>query len=419
MAGLDTKSRYQGVFARHQLHCALSAGKRCNCSPSYYGVVWERDAARHRKTRRFPQAIEARDARADLREGLRKGSVVPESGMRLDEARQRFVHAAREGVALNKRGRRYRSRSVEDIESALAHVPNDLARRRVSEVKRGEVQALVDELSASGLSGSRIRSVVNSLRSLYRWAQDRELASHDPAQHVRLPANVAKVRDRVATPSEFAALLAALTRQTPDEHSEEKERGPRDALRESVPFALAGYATARRQEIRVLDWKHVNLDLGAIELAADEEGRKPGGSWRIVPVVAPLHSILREEWMAQGRPKKGKVCPPRRQSSSGLIALGTMQGRVHERWRALGFEPIGLHEARHSAATWLDHAGVSPKVASQIMGHKTPEYQPGAARITLERYTHVLPGELERARELLDAFLAERGSDDVTAVRRS
>lgn len=36
-------------------------------------------------------------------------------------------------------------------------------------------------------------------------------------------------------------------------------------------------------------------------------------------------------------------------------------------------------------------SGVSPKVASQIMGHKTPEYQPGAARITLERYTHMLP----------------------------
>lgn len=46
------------------------------------------------------------------------------------------------------------------------------------------------------------------------------------------------------------------------------------------------------------------------------------------------------------------------------------------------------------------------------MGHKTPEYQPGAARITLERYTHVLPGELERARELLDEFLAERVRDD-------
>lgn len=286
-----------------------------------------------------------------------------------------------------------------------------MSRCRLDRVTRGEVQALVDELAARGLSGSRVRAVVNSLRALYRWAQDRELANNDPAQHVRLPANAAKVRDRVATPTEFSALLAALSRPTPRERKSGKARSPRDALRDSVPFALAAYATARSQEIRVLDWRHVNLDVGAAELAGDEEGRKPGGSWRIVPLVAPLASILRQEWMAQGRPKKGKVCPPRKNSRSGLISLDHLQNRVHKRWRDLGLTPIGLHETRHTAATWLDHAGVSPKLASQIMGHKTPEYQPGAARITLERYTHALPGELERARELLDKFLEERSRE--------
>jgi hypothetical protein len=35
---------------------------------------------------------------------------------------------------------------------------------------------------------------------------------------------------------------------------------------------------------------------------------------------------------------------------------------------------------------------VSPKVASQIMGHKTLGYQPGAVAITLRRYTHTLAG---------------------------
>ncbi len=100
-----------------------------------------------------------------------------------------------------------------------------------------------------------------------------------------------------------------------------------------------------------------------------------------------------------------------------MIALGNVQERMHRRWRDLGMEPIGLHEARHTAATWLDHAGVSPKVASQIMGHRTPEYQPGAARITLERYTHMLPGELERARELLDKFLVERSAEPRDSVQ--
>src|SRR5215217_5684248 len=156
----------------------------------------------------------------------------------------------------------------------------------VASVMSVAVQRLVDDLTRAGMSGSRIRSVVNSLRSLYRWAQDRELGGHDPAANVRLPAMDAKPRDRVATPPEFATLLSALK--------------PADAL----PWALAGYATARKQEIRVLDWRHVDLKLGAIELAADEEGRKPGGSWRVVPLVKPLQGRLREARIAQGRPNE-------------------------------------------------------------------------------------------------------------------
>jgi hypothetical protein len=45
------------------------------------------------------------------------------------------------------------------------------------------------------------------------------------------------------------------------------------------------------------------------------------------------------------------------------------------------------------------------------MGHKTPRRQPDAASITLRRYTHVLPGDLQRARDQLDAFIAEREED--------
>lgn len=73
-----------------------------------------------------------------------------------------------------------------------------------------------------------------------------------------------------------------------------------------------------------------------------------------------------------------------------------------------GLQPITLQEARHTAATWLDAAGVPPKIASVLMGHATPAGQPGAAAITLARYTHSLPEDIQGARELLDAYLAKR-----------
>ncbi len=397
--GRDTRTKYQGVYARHKSDCAKTAdaGARCNCSPSFYGAAWDRIHGKHRKTRRFDVVGAARNARADLVAELRAGKLPAGTGLRLGEARDRFITAARDGIALNKWGRRYRPRAVEDLESALAQLPEPLLKRQVREVRRGDVQAVVDALVEKGRSGSRVRSVVNAIRSLYSWMQDRELVDHDPAARVRLPAMNAKPHDRVATPAEFAGLLEPLV------------------IADELPYALAAYGTARSQEVRILDWTHVDLELGAMELAADELGRKPGGSWRVVPFVSPLRALLRRAWLEQGRPKDGKVCPPRASSASGLLAVSHLQTRVQKVWRDAGLEPIGLHECRHTAATWLDHAGVSPKIASQLMGHSTPDYQAGAAPITLARYTHALPGELERARDELDAFLEERTAAEVLA----
>jgi hypothetical protein len=42
MAGRDTKTRFQAVFARHQAHCAIQRGRGCSCRPSYYGVAYDR-----------------------------------------------------------------------------------------------------------------------------------------------------------------------------------------------------------------------------------------------------------------------------------------------------------------------------------------------------------------------------------------
>ena len=100
----------------------------CNCSPRYYGVVLDARARKTRKTRRFARLLEARNARSDLVMALRNGIAAEALGPKLGEARTQFVEAAGEGVALNKWGRRYRRRAVQDLESALRQVPDDLAR---------------------------------------------------------------------------------------------------------------------------------------------------------------------------------------------------------------------------------------------------------------------------------------------------
>jgi len=65
--------------------------------------------------------------------------------------------------------------------------------------------------------------------------------------------------------------------------------------------------------------------------------------------------------------------------------------------RRLGF-PCRFHDLRHSHATHLLKGGVHPKVASERLGH-------ASIAITLDTYSHVLPGLQEDAARRVDAAL--------------
>jgi integrase len=395
---VDTKTRFPGVYARHSLYCDLGIGlDRCNCKPSYWGKVWDKEAGRHRKTAHKKSVGAARNARDDLRAQVNSGTVPKRiAGIGFKVAAKEFVADCRAGIALNKQGKPYTKKAITNLESSLRRLPASLRGKRLTAVKPGDFQSAVDGFRREGLSSSRIRAIINAGRSLYTWAIVREKAAENPALGVRLPVNDSEERDRIATPGEFAVLLDALD--------------PQDAL----PWAIAGYGTARLQEIQILEWPEVDFDHDVMLLAGDDEARKSEAARRIVPLVKPLHRRLHAEWVRQGEPKTGKVCPPRAASRSGLLSLNQLSKNVAEKWVKAGLRPIGLQDSRHTAATWLDHAGVAPKVASVFMGHKAPNRKrhPDAAPITLRRYTHVLPGELERARDQLDVFLAEREEEE-------
>lgn len=51
------------------------------------------------------------------------------------------------------------------------------------------------------------------------------------------------------------------------------------------------------------------------------------------------------------------------------MSTGGLAKRARKGWEGTKLEPITLQECRHTAASWLDAAGVSPKVASVLMGH--------------------------------------------------
>jgi integrase len=382
------------VYARHQQRCRTEEGGRCNCKPSYYGIAYDRARRKHVGTRRQPTTEAARNARADLQARLDRGEAPATRGVRLTEAREQFVKAAREGRALNKHGRRYKRKAIDLIEGRLKHdVEPRLGRRRIGDIRRGEVQAIVDDLTPVA-SGSSVRGVVNSLRALYTWAEDRDLVSHNPAARVKLPAMNATPIERVATPAEFARLLAAL--------------GTVDAL----AYGLAAYAMARAEQIRRARWQDVDLKVGAIELGVDPDARKSDAAHRVIPAVPPLLALLKRAYLEAGRPDGGELlCPPRyRARKSGL---------QHQWAREAGPHAVGRGQARADHASRVPpHRGHLARRCQRVAENRVvsdgahhPEQAGGAATITLARYTHALPDDIERAREQLAAYLAQAAKE--------
>jgi hypothetical protein len=79
--------------------------------------------------------------------------------------------------------------------------------------------------------------------------------------------------------------------------------------------------------------------------------------------------------------------------------------RANDAWTVAQLEPIGLHDARHAAASILIAAGVNAKALSVYMGHASPT-------ITLDRYGHLFPGNEEEAAALIDSYLDRIGGAD-------
>ncbi|HJZ35745.1 MAG TPA: tyrosine-type recombinase/integrase [Solirubrobacterales bacterium] len=409
----DTSTRYANVYARHELRCAKAVDKtrRCSCDPSYYGKVYDPAIGSYRVTKpRVKNLLQAKGMKDDLlvlvHTGLFPKDTSPEeqtASPTFAAGHTQFIKECKEGVARTKKGKRYTKKSIKSLDSGLRRVPEEIRGRPMSAVTKGELQGMVDGFlrGPKPLSAERIATIVNAIRSLYRWAIKREKASENPAAPVEVPVDDVEGEHRIATPGEFAELLDAIPGS--------------DAL----AWAIAGYTSARHQEIEVLDWADVDFTENAILLAGDDSARKSEAARRVVLMVRQLRVRMLAEWERQGRPESGPIFKPKRaDNKSGTADLNSVLRRITKKWKDRGLVPITFQDSRHTAATWLDHAGVSPKVASVIMGHKAPKLteHPDAAPITLRRYTHVLMGELERAFSRLEVFLAEREAEEREAV---
>ena len=292
---------------------------------------------------------------------------------------------AETGAIRTRSGDRYKPSALRGYEQALRlRLVPALGAHKLNDIDRSDLQRLVARWHEGGLSASSIRNTVNAIRAIYR---DADLLAQgsiaiNPTLGLRLPAVRGK-RDRIAPPDEALRLLQALP--------------PEDR----ALWATALFAGLRLGELMALRFEDLDFDQGTIAVTRGFDPKagfvdpKSKAGRRRVPIAALLREYL-ETHRELTRRESGLVFG---RSSDRPFQPQTVNERARRAWAKAGLNPIGLHECRHTCASFFIAAGVNAKTLATFMGH-------ASITTTLDRYGHLFPGSEAEAASLLDAYLA-------------
>lgn len=380
---------------------------RCNCpkGPSWRRIMWDADAG---KPIRSP-AQRSRDAAVNWQPA--PATEVDDDGEAVTASRT-FGDVAREWFGLycagripKRRGTGAPSRTTilpyraklfgpehPDRRTArkARHKPlvDEWGHRPGDEIEDIEWQTWFNELGDAGLSRSHLAELRAIVRSIYAYARMpsvRIWTCPDPTANLYLPAEGTRRKWRTALVPEAKKLLAALPQE------------------DRVPHALAMGAGLRRSEIARVDWADINLD--AKELVV-RVSKSDAGTNRPVPIMKLALSVLKEDWIRQGKPEAGKVV--KRSVLSGKYA-----DACDKAWKDAGLTRLTLQEGRRTYASTMLSADYSIAEIMQYMGH--------ADLAATQRYLDELPqpGDISRADRLhaLEDAWAKRAKRDVARAR--
>ena len=386
MAKARRRTSLAGIRERHARSCAAARtpGARCRCSPSFEASVYsKRDGAKMRKT--FESLTEAKRWRTSMLKLSHDGGLRVPAQITLNEAAARWIEMAETDAIRTRSGDPYKPSALRGYEQALRlRLLPAVGAHRLSELTRADLQRLVARWQEAGLSASSIRNTLNALRAIYRSADllTEGTIVANPTVGLRLPA-VRSKRERIAAPDEATRLLGAL----PEE--------------DRALWATALYAGLRLGELRALAWEDVDLAAGTISVARSLDPKagfvepKSRAGRRRVPIAAVLRELLIEHRLRSGR-EPGLLFG---RTAERPFQPTAVNGRAQRAWKRAEMEPIGLHECRHTCASYFIAAGVNAKTLSTFMGHAN-------ITTTLDRYGHLFPGSEAEAAGLLDAYLA-------------
>ena len=245
-----------------------------------------------------------------------------------------------------------------------------------------------------GLSPQTVKHIHVVLKQALAQACVWRAISHNPADLVK-PPKLDRGEMQTVNTDQTAAMIEA-ARGTPI----------------FIPILLGVLCGMRRGEICALRWRSIDLDAGQLSVVASTEQGRGGmrekepksGKGRLIALppmlVAELrrHRMQQAEWLLRlgVRLTDDHYVCLREDGESVWPSSLTRAFRTFMRRHKL--PQIRFHDLRHSHATHLLAANVHPKIAQERLGHSN-------VSITLNTYSHVVPGMQQEAAAKVDAVI--------------
>jgi integrase len=339
-------------------------------------VVRYRTPERTQTKRRFATAREAREFAADVEGQKRRGAYVKPSAGRIafGEVAQSWL-AGKVNLAASTRAR-YRSALSVHLLPAFGAAPiSDLTPARIRHWIAG---------AAVTSSAATVRKNCMVLHQILGQAVTDGRLTANPAAEMELP-TIDEIEKRYLAAGQVRALADAA--------------GEHGAL-----VLLLGFTGLRFGEAAALRVADIDLVRGRVRVhrsvtAVDGTmiySMPKSHQARTVPLPGFLIDALREH--LRGRKVDALAFPD---SRGGPMRLNNVRRRWWTRAVTISGAPVGFnpHELRHSAASMAIHAGASTKALQKMLGHKS-------ASLTLDRYGHLYPDELQGVADRLDTLAA-------------
>jgi integrase len=248
---------------------------------------------------------------------------------------------------------------------------------------------------SGGLSSRTVHHMHRVLKQALATAVRWRTLLHSPVDSVD-PPKVERTKMKALDPHETARLLSHFR-----------------STRIFVPVLLAVLCGLRRGEITALRWRSVDLSRGQLSVAESTEQTTKGtrlketknGRARTVALPSLVVEELRrhrvcqaEELLRVGVGMTDQTYIVAREDGCPLQPNSLTHEFVRILAKAADVPRIRFHDLRHTHATHLLSNGIHPKVAQERLGHST-------VGITLDLYSHVLPGMQEDAAAKVDATI--------------